>query len=285
MSSVEQHYDAIRQKSKRQRFESPAIRLFRANNAVKRILYDQHGPPAGGIHFEMACGKGGDMGKAGALLRKTGTLVAIDLSLNSIIEAKRRLQEAGPDMPLCHYVRDDMTSPLLWRTLDKHLVKHRVLPGTVDSVSCHFALHYAWDTRTHAQMTFWNAAARLKPGGTFVCTIVDWPGLVARMAGRQRIGNDLYSISMPESSIVPETDDFLARPYIFSLVDSVVGCNEYGIPHGQLCAIAEETGFTVHRRAMRFSDILAGNGMFWTDMTEPEREICSLYAAWVFIRK
>ena len=190
MSTVEQHYDAIRQKTKRQRFESPAIRLFRANNAVKRILYDQHGPPAGGIHFEMGCGKGGDMGKAGALLRKAGTLIAIDVSLNSIIEAKRRLQEAGPDMPLCHFIRDDMTSPLLWRTLDKHLDKNRVLPGTVDSVSCHFALHYAWDTRNHAQMAFWNAAARLKPGGTFVCTIVDWPGLVTRMAGRPRIGNE-----------------------------------------------------------------------------------------------
>lgn len=285
MSSVEQHYDAILQKSKRQRFESPVIRLFRANNTVKRMLYDQHGPPAGGIHVELGCGKGGDTGKAGALLRKTGTLIAVDLSLNSIIEAKRRLQEAGPDMPVCHFIRDDMTNPLLWRTLDRHLDKNRVLPGTVNSVSCHFALHYAWDTRNHAQMVFWNAAARLKPGGTFVCTIVDWPGLVTRMAGRPRIGNEFYSVSMPESSIVPETDEFVARPYIFSLVDSVVGCNEYGIPHGQLCAIAQETGFTVHRQAIPFPDILAGNRIMWQLMTESEQEICSLYAAWVFIRK
>lgn len=285
--AVERHYDAVPQQTKRQRLESPTLRLRNANNAVKGKLYDSYGPPVNGLHVEFACGKGGDLFKVKKRLGPGGRLVAFDISSECIEEAGRRLREAGTaEMPSCFYFRYSMTSPVLWRTMDLIMDKDKVVPGTIDSISCHFALHYAWDTETNAKMVFINAAARLRKNGLFACTIVDWPTLVRRMTGRKCVANALYSIEMPETSLVPETDAFVPRPYTFSLVDAVNDCQEYGIPHGQLCRIANDAGFSVFRKAMLFADdMLDAKEATWRSMTTAEQEVCSLYAAWVFIRR
>ena len=311
--NIADHYDALARESsssssgcvekRKRRSASLAIGVRNFNNSVKRALLAHWTPPPrpGTRHslVDLGCGRGGDLDKWRRTLQGAGARVlGIDVSVDSVAEASRRAVSAQPQrkrtgnethqpMVACTFYRADFADPLLWSWIDG---RERNAFGAraatpwrdVDVVTCHFAMHYAWHSDRAALALLSNAAARLRcDGGRFICTVVSERVLRERWrrAGGGTIGNALYKIVRTQEG----DGEGACESYAFSLVDAVNNCVEWVVPEAQLLRLAGEAGLTPVLQAQPFLDICPGPAV--AAMSASEREVCSLYVAWVFERR
>jgi len=322
---VAAHYDSLCDAEKhKKRSASLAFGVRRCNNALKRELLQTYVPAPveggkGPVLLDLCCGRGGDLDKWRTVLSGDARVLGVDVSLDSVAEARRRRDEARrqgkPDLPACVFLRGDAASPALWQSVDrlaKGLSQADQWPS-VDVVTCHFAAHYMWATRKSADDFLRNATCRLRPGGVFICTVVREATLRERFASScadaavgvgaataGAFGNALYKVDFCASvggakrNSVAHVAAQLARhadgehaplSYEFSLVDSVDRCVEWVVPRKHFLQAAARHGLRPILCDESFEGISAGARANVERLTQSEREVVSLYGAYVFCKE
>ena len=246
------------------------VRLF--NNWVKKALIMAYCPPGGAV-LDICGGRGGDLRKFSD--RKISFLVHADNASVSVAEAERRYLDGRLPFPAYFICADCFSVDLA-----------RLLPAGMcfDFVSCQFALHYSFRNEQSARMLLYNVAARLRPGGFFAGTTVDYDVFMERYRRAQgrAFENSVYRVC----DIGFERD---ARPgfgmdYLFYLKESVPDLKESLVPLELLRGLAREYGLELVLKE-RFSNDLQRT--LRTESRPPrvqgdQQEVCSLYCVFVF---
>lgn len=139
------------------RKSSPLAALRAFHNRVKFDLITRH-TSRGGSLLDVACGRGGDLGK----WRAAGLayVLAFDASGDSVDEARRRHSVSYRSVPV------DFLCLTTFGTDEAAVVSDEPF----DAVSCMFAMHYFWGAR---DVFLENVARALKPGGVFFGIVPD----------------------------------------------------------------------------------------------------------------
>lgn len=121
---------------------------------------------------DLACGRGGDVGRFSRAVGSAFEYFGVDVSANQITAARAR-EKAGY-WPSCTTTR--------WAVADAFDPKAvaEIAPGPqFDIVSIQMALHYAAESEARMANALDNAAALCAPGGALIITTTDWRHLIA----------------------------------------------------------------------------------------------------------
>ena len=158
---VAAHYNARNDQGIDGRVTSKIFHLRAFNNFVKSTLINRY--VRGGLRvLDIACGKGGDIGKWAR--HRVSKYVGVDIAAASIEQAQARLGDARWNVNAEFHVLDCFA---------KH-VETVLVPGShgsFDMVSTQFALHYAFQNEEKARIAINNVAWALKPGGIWIGTV------------------------------------------------------------------------------------------------------------------
>ena len=253
------------------------------HNLIKADLIRKY---AGDKVLDLACGRGGDLAK----YLRTSTYTGIDISSESIAEAKSR--SAGVQMQAEFMVQDiDMLEIDLFEA------------GSLDTVSCMFALHYFWNRVEQMDKLLRLINTWLKPGGYFIGIIPDAESVMDCAAeallscGTNKFQHPLFSLEF--GSAIYQTMLYFKPPackwgmsYFFNLTGSKLVQNslEYLVPMPEFVKLA-------HAHNLKF--IVSENLQkyyFQSDLTDLERSmkfngkhmplsdwrLCAMYRTFVF---
>lgn len=193
---VAQHYNAVPERGRAWRDESSQIRGLRnLNNWIKSTLIQKFSRPelpTPHLHvLDMACGKGGDLGKWEKAPQVPAMYVGCDIASVSIDQARDRFVKArqqqsrgrfnrGPPMQVEFYVHDTFGSSLGELSIvprigfnpntgpGPNVINGAPMYGGFDVVSMMFALHYSFETEALARGMLRNVSGALKKGGRFI---------------------------------------------------------------------------------------------------------------------
>jgi mRNA (guanine-N7-)-methyltransferase len=215
ITSIEAHYDNIGESSRDERQRDPAYPLRAANNAIKATLISRFS--VGATVLDLACGKGGDLGK---WARNACTLyLGIDISAECLQSAQQRARRyVQMETAFQKFDLRSMPLPPLHPT-------HRF-----SNVTCMFAFHYFWEDEIHVRRVLETVWQNLAPGGRFLLTLPDAEQIQQRSGTR----NATYSIG-------PISD---TGAYCFTLGDRVQECTEFIVPRDKFENLAIE--FDLH---------------------------------------
>jgi mRNA (guanine-N7-)-methyltransferase len=146
-ASVQDHYDAVRTVSRKDRARGDLFRLKKFHNGAKRLLIEKYAVVPGTM-LDIACGRGGDLRKWPPGLRVKG----IDISPNEIAEAVRRRDELG--------LREEHE----FEVVD---VKTASVARVYDSVSAMFCMHYFFESEEVLRNVLVFVSGSLRRGGKF----------------------------------------------------------------------------------------------------------------------
>lgn len=205
------HYNSSRYDHDRK--ESPSIRIFKANNFIKSVLFTEtrkkmEGPVS---VLDLCAGQGSDITKWNHLNIKK--YVGLDISPESVKRAQERIVRLK--VPNCFFQVQDCAQPFQ-------------LHEKFDIVSIQFAIHYFFEKKEMLQTLLNSVSAHLNRGGYFLITTTD-PMILRKRVKTQKLNNALYKIEMDQKTL----DDILmckkdfGIPYTFSLVDAVHHLPEY----------------------------------------------------------
>ena len=310
------HEETHGQKSKRERDESPIIRMRNQNNWIKTVLTETacgiwaKGAPISIL--ELACGSRGELNKWPKVARKWSqdiqVFMAVDLSKARADSCQRMASDRLPPSTRTYIFAEDLDRPVaLERMIDC------VGTNSMKIASMHFALHYFFKSEASIVNIFRTLSNMLVNGGVFICTYADGNTIV-RKAREARwkfvekngyepvsveVNEDLYSIEMPlhvlediETSAVP-----FGHAYRFTLTDAVKNQQEYLVIDEVLTQIAESFGFKTaieqnfqpftksvmkkpeHQDSMRFLKVFGRQDILYPE----EWDAISLYKIRVFI--
>ncbi|KAF2860530.1 mRNA capping enzyme, large subunit [Piedraia hortae CBS 480.64] len=222
--SVADHYNCMPERGRAWRHAGstiPGLRNF--NNWVKSTLITKFAmppwlmpdsgvfPPGTKLRvLDMACGKGGDLGKwekSSTSLRVHVHYVGCDIAEVSIQQAQARYLEARNSrrhyqhMTVEFYHKDSFGKSLndlpVIRTVgfDPHVGPNTrpvtalgnpgIGYGGFDVVSCMFALHYSFVDEDHARGMLANVAGSLRKGGRFIGTVPSSDFIRQKITGRK----------------------------------------------------------------------------------------------------
>ena len=174
--------------------------------------------------LDLACGKGGDLGKWILHSRGIENYVGIDVARGSLRDAAKRAQTLGlGKLKRCSFVCADLGSDvpgsknkrnklLTWNLTPltalediphfEHVQGGGVLPGEkFDVVSIQFAIHYMMSTKSRARRFFKTVADLLDIGGNLVATTIDARVVVEHI---MNLGLDLFSLKEDDPPIIVE---------------------------------------------------------------------------------
>jgi SAM-dependent methyltransferase len=151
--------------------------------------------------LDLACGKGGDLGKWTSHVRGVGNYVGIDVARGSLKDAALRARNMRNKLKLCTFTCADLGADVPGRlrsSKDKHLQKllswslqkeseyeaadpqfSMVRGGGIqptdkfDVVSIQFAIHYMMSSRKRARRFFQTVSELLEIGGNLIATTID----------------------------------------------------------------------------------------------------------------
>ncbi|KAF2767277.1 mRNA capping enzyme, large subunit [Teratosphaeria nubilosa] len=194
--AVAEHYNAVPERGRDWRATESQIKGLRSlNNWIKSTLIQKFSrpdlpPPAGLCVLDMACGKGGDLGKWEKAPLLPALYVGCDIADVSIDQARQRNAEnirrntgrhrRGPMMQAEFYVHDSFGQPLgnipIVRQVGfnpsagpgSHAIQGGMMSGGFDVVSMMFALHYSFESEALARGMLKNVSGALKKGGKFI---------------------------------------------------------------------------------------------------------------------
>ena len=185
---VAEHYNAVPQRGRDWRKTESTIKGLRSlNNWVKSTLIQKFSRPENMIPgqglcvLDMACGKGGDLGKWEKAPSVPALYVGCDIADISITQAQDRWKEnRRKRMDVRFYVQDTFAHSLANIPIIRQvgfnpnagpgsgMIQPGMMSGGFDVVSMMFALHYSYQTEELARGMLKNVAGALKKGGRFI---------------------------------------------------------------------------------------------------------------------
>ncbi|TKA76785.1 hypothetical protein B0A55_05840 [Friedmanniomyces simplex] len=196
---VAEHYNAVPERGREWRKTDSQIKGLRSlNNWIKSTLIQKFSrpdgplPPNGLTVLDMACGKGGDLGKWEKAPVMPALYVGCDIAEVSVSQAKERYAETlrknngrhrRKQMPMQaeFYVQDTFGRSLGGIPIvnqvgfnpnagpgGSRIIQGGMMTGGFDVVSMMFALHYSFESETLARGMLGNVAGALKKGGRFI---------------------------------------------------------------------------------------------------------------------
>lgn len=191
---VAEHYNAVPERGREWRSTESKIKGLRSlNNWIKSTLIQKFSRPEMPVEhmtvLDMACGKGGDLGKWEKAPQTPSLYVGCDIANISIDQARSRYSESmrrngrhrrGPPMEAEFYVRDTFGTSLgeipIVRQVGfdpnagpgPQVIQGRMFSGGFDVVSMMFALHYSFESEALARGMLKNVSGALKKGGKFI---------------------------------------------------------------------------------------------------------------------
>ena len=192
---VAEHYNAVPERGREWRKTDSQIKGLRSlNNWIKSTLIQKFSRPEvvpehGLCVLDMACGKGGDLGKWEKAPLLPAMYVGCDIADVSIDQAKQRYAETmrknsgryrRQTMLAEFYVQDTFARPLADIPTVRQvgfnpnagpgpaIIQGGMLSGGFDVVSMMFALHYSFESEVLARGMLKNVAGALKKGGRFI---------------------------------------------------------------------------------------------------------------------
>ena len=166
--------------------------------------------------LDLACGKGGDLGKWTIHPRKLENYVGVDVARGSLIDAAIRVRQmskrGNKNMRKCTFTLADlgedvpgrtrskrakrMQELLTWNIQDETKEEQEYDPKFVaregggivetdkfDVVSIQFAIHYMMQTRKRARRFFHTVSSLLEVGGNLIATTIDARVVVEKLMG------------------------------------------------------------------------------------------------------
>ena len=167
--------------------------------------------------LDLACGKGGDLGKWTLHNRGIGNYVGLDVADQSLVDAAIRARKMRKKLPRCSFTCADLGSDVPGRprsrrhtqlqrlsTWSLHLEQNSdgdplflqrkgggiSVDDTFDVVSVQFAIHYMMQTRQRARRFFQTVSQLLVVGGNLIATTIDARVVLDRL---MKQGLDLHS--------------------------------------------------------------------------------------------
>lgn len=163
------------QRTKENEGQTRIYHLRRFNNWVKAELIARALPSPHAAVVDLACGKGGDLGKFAK--SKVAKYVGVDIAKQSLDDLAERLQgmQNFADVTLVALSLGSVSlfesSLPTWSRGEWTDVKFEAT--TFDAASMQFALHYMFETRDRANTFFSDVSKLLRVGGAFVATTID----------------------------------------------------------------------------------------------------------------
>lgn len=191
---IAEHYNAVPERGREWRqAESKISGLRSLNNWIKSTLIQKFSRPEIPIRdlkvLDMACGKGGDLGKWEKAPQVPVLYVGCDIASVSIEQAQQRYSEnlrrgrgrfsRGPPMEAHFFVQDTFGRSLAEIPIIRqvgfnpnagpgvNVIQPGMMSGGFDVVSMMFALHYSFESEDLARGMLRNVAGALKKGGRF----------------------------------------------------------------------------------------------------------------------
>lgn len=191
---VADHYNAVPERGREWRSTESRIKGLRSlNNWIKSTLIQKFSVPENPVPklkvLDMACGKGGDLGKWRKAPQVPALYVGCDIASKSIEQAQDRYNEdtsrgaryqRGPQMHAEFYVHDTFGKTLndirILREVGfdpnagpgPNIIQGGMTSGGFDVVSMMFALHYSFETEKLARGMLSNVSGALVKGGHFI---------------------------------------------------------------------------------------------------------------------
>ncbi|KAK5125005.1 hypothetical protein LTR85_001195 [Meristemomyces frigidus] len=193
---VAEHYNAVPERGREWRKTDSQIKGLRSlNNWIKSTLIQKFSrpdviPEHGLTVLDMACGKGGDLGKWEKAPLVPALYVGCDIAEVSVDQAKQRHAETlrknsgrhRRQMPMQaeFYVQDTFGRSLAEVPIIRQvgfnpnagpgggIIQGGMMSGGFDVVSMMFALHYSFESEALARGMLKNVAGALKKGGRFL---------------------------------------------------------------------------------------------------------------------
>lgn len=236
---VTKHYNDRPDFGKDARRQSPIFNLKNFNNWIKSVLiasFARFNPPSTARVLDIGCGKGGDLNKW--LRSNIDEYFGLDIAQVSINQANNRFNDMRNKPFKAHF----NTLDCFKEPLDKAITQDS-LDKQFDAVSCQFAMHYAFDSEQSVRCMLDNVAKYLKPGGTFIGTIIDADVLVNALSEiddqtNMEFGNSLFRIHFDKR---PDENEIYGQKYNFHLEDAV-DAPEYLIQWDAFTELAESYG-------------------------------------------
>ncbi|CAK3955217.1 mRNA cap guanine-N7 methyltransferase [Lecanosticta acicola] len=189
---IAEHYNAVPERGREWRStESKIAGLRSLNNWIKSTLIQKFSRPEVPVHdmkvLDMACGKGGDLGKWKKAPQIPVLYVGCDIASVSINDARKRYEEdlhksrgRPPRMQAEFYVQDTFARSLMEIPIIRNvgfnpnsgpgpmIIQGGMMSGGFDVVSMMFALHYSFESEELARGMLRNVSGALKKGGRFI---------------------------------------------------------------------------------------------------------------------
>lgn len=273
---VQNHYDAYARnnipkgiaEAIQKRNDSPLAALKKYHNLIKRRLLAKIS--RGSRVLDLACGRGGDIGKwkdAGFAF-----VVGVDISPKQIEEARQRHMWLGVTHPEIQFVAADV------------LKEDISLSGPVDAVSCMFAAHYFCESRDSLDTFFHQVAKALKPGGLLVGTAPNGDSIL------DFLPDGTYTSKYLTLDVCSPERDALGQPVHFGLSGTVTeGDNlEYLLFPKLFMQVAREHGLVPDHQVLESLDMCEpvkdGFATFKANYTtDPHlKQISKMFGAFVF---
>ncbi|KAL0234723.1 hypothetical protein PCE1_001759 [Barthelona sp. PCE] len=187
VTQVASHYDKLKQFGSAGRLFTTTAGIRNFNNWVKASLIHwsvSHFRNSRNLKnvpvaiMDLASGHGGDLNKW--LKANVSHYIGVDNSSGAITKAQDRygkiLERGMQFFDFARWIRADLSSVLSTSKLPSSL--------HFDFVSCQFAMHYLFSSKSAAHCFFRNVSDRLVPGGYYMCITgnADWIVKAARMA-------------------------------------------------------------------------------------------------------
>ena len=238
---VAKHYSQRQNQNLEQRKQSPIYNLRCLNNFVKSTLIQTVTKKKDRV-MDLACGKGGDLGKFKKA--EIGYYCGIDIALESVRrDAIQRYNKGDYTFPATFIAGDAFVH-------DLEDVLGENVKGLFDVVSCQFAIHYSFSTEKRARKAFENISKALRPGRHFVGTTVDSNVLVRNLRQTDGLlfGNDVIEVNFDEKHSKKEfLPPGFGIEYSFTLEDAVTDCKESLVPLITFAELAKEYDLEIMR--------------------------------------
>lgn len=205
--AIAQHYNAVPERGREWRStESKIAGLRSLNNWIKSTLIQKFSRPEIPVPdmkvLDMACGKGGDLGKWKKAPQIPVLYVGCDIANVSISDARKRYEEdlqrgrgRPPRMQAEFYVYDTFAHSLVDIPIIRNVgfnpnsgpgpmvIQGGMMSGGFDVVSMMFALHYSFESEELARGMLRNVSGALKKGGRFIGVMPNSDVISAQVKG------------------------------------------------------------------------------------------------------
>lgn len=269
-----------------QRKTHEAIGLRRFHNHVKHLLYSSAASLTTAEKLlDLGAGRGGDIIKYTAVGAKV--IVAVEKDSHGLTTFQTRLKDIDWDVKYV-LICGDMTQN--FQESDNPDVQKWCTEPMFDIISCQFAMHYAFASKTTLSGFIYNINQTLKVGGVFIGTILDGASVRTKLAAKNPStfsvqGRTFASLHMPQ----PADSNFVGTP--LDVVISSIGeepRREYLVDFTKFvqlmscigCKLTDDP-VILPSASGHFTDLFPGP---WK-LTNEEQEYSGLHRYFIFERK